>query len=89
VRVGQDRSHPHGIPDVPFVGPDHYKGSWVAGKKVLLTFGLLSPNKGIEHVINALRTWWRSFPRSSTSCWGHASPRAAHAREAYRSAWKS
>jgi glycosyltransferase involved in cell wall biosynthesis len=26
----------------------------VGGKKVLLTFGLLSPNKGIEHVLEAL-----------------------------------
>ena len=46
---------PHGIPDVPFVAPDHYKGQFgVGGRKVLLTFGLLSPNKGIEHMLNAL-----------------------------------
>src|SRR4030095_7304061 len=46
---------PHGIPDVTFVAPDHYKDQFrVGGKKVLLTFGLLSPNKGIEHVLNAL-----------------------------------
>ena len=36
---------PHGIPDVPFVSPDHYKDQFgVAVKKVLLTFGLRSPN---------------------------------------------
>jgi len=46
---------PHGIPNVPFVAPDLYKGQFgVAGRKVLLTFGLLSPNKGIEHVLHAL-----------------------------------
>jgi len=46
---------PHGIPDVPFVAPDCYKGQFgVDGRKVLLTFGLLSPNKGIEHVLHAL-----------------------------------
>jgi glycosyltransferase involved in cell wall biosynthesis len=46
---------PHGIPDVPFVDPNFYKDQFgLEGKKVLLTFGLLSPNKGIEHVIEAL-----------------------------------
>ncbi len=46
---------PHGIPDVSFVDPNFYKEQFgVEGKHVLLTFGLLSPNKGIEHVINAL-----------------------------------
>ncbi|MFZ5927654.1 MAG: glycosyltransferase [Acidobacteriota bacterium] len=46
---------PHGIPDVPFVDPNFYKDQFgLQGKTVLLTFGLLSPNKGIEHVIAAL-----------------------------------
>lgn len=46
---------PHGIPDVPFVDPNFYKDQFgVEGRLVLLTFGLLSPNKGIEHVIEAL-----------------------------------
>ncbi len=46
---------PHGIPDVPFIDPNDYKGRLgVGGKLVLLTFGLLSPNKGIETVLNAL-----------------------------------
>src|ERR1022692_845879 len=46
---------PHGIPDVPFGAPEYYKEQFgVSGKKVMLTFGLLSPNKGIEHVLNAL-----------------------------------
>ena len=46
---------PHGIPDVPFVDPSFHKDEFgVAGKSVLLTFGLLSPNKGIEYVIEAL-----------------------------------
>jgi glycosyltransferase involved in cell wall biosynthesis len=44
---------PHGIPDVPFVGcSKHQLG--VDGKSVILTFGLLSPDKGIEHMIDAL-----------------------------------
>jgi glycosyltransferase involved in cell wall biosynthesis len=46
---------PHGIPDLPFVEPGVYKEALsVAGKLVLLTFGLLSPNKGFENVIQAL-----------------------------------
>jgi glycosyltransferase involved in cell wall biosynthesis len=46
---------PHGIPDLPFVDPDVYKDSLaLGGKAVLLTFGLLSPNKGFESVIRAL-----------------------------------
>jgi len=46
---------PHGIPDLPFVEPDVYKDSLsIGGKAVLLTFGLLSPNKGFESVIQAL-----------------------------------
>jgi glycosyltransferase involved in cell wall biosynthesis len=45
---------PHGIPDLPFAEPASYKDSFSIGKTVLLTFGLLSPNKGFESVIRAL-----------------------------------
>jgi glycosyltransferase involved in cell wall biosynthesis len=46
---------PHGIPDLPFTDPSFYKdGFGTEGKEVLLTFGLLSPNKGVENVIKAL-----------------------------------
>ena len=46
---------PHGIPDLPFTDPNFYKdGFGMEGKDVLLTFGLLSPNKGIENVIQAM-----------------------------------
>lgn len=46
---------PHGIPDLPFTDPSFYKDAFgTEGKDVLLTFGLLSPNKGIENVIQAL-----------------------------------
>jgi glycosyltransferase involved in cell wall biosynthesis len=45
----------HGIPDVPFVDPNFYKDQFgVEGKKVILTFGLLSPGKGIEYMIDAM-----------------------------------
>jgi len=46
---------PHGIPDMPFIDPNFFKDQLgVEGKKVVLTFGLLSPGKGIENVIRAL-----------------------------------
>ena len=46
---------PHGIPDLAFTDPTFYKDAFgTEGKDVLLTFGLLSPNKGIENVIQAL-----------------------------------
>jgi hypothetical protein len=53
----------HGIPDVPFVDPNFYKDQFmVEGKKVLLTFGLLSPTKGIEYVLHALPTIIKKHP---------------------------
>src|SRR5439155_3767208 len=46
---------PHGIPDLPFVDPNFYKDQFgVEGKRVVLTFGLMSPSKGIEYAIRAL-----------------------------------
>ena len=55
---------PHGIPDVAFTDPSFYKDHFdVAGRPVMLTFGLLSPNKGIEHVIQALPEIVKDHPR--------------------------
>ncbi len=54
---------PHGIPDVGFVDPAYFKDQFgVEGRVVLLTFGLLSPNKGIEYVLNALPAILAEFP---------------------------
>jgi glycosyltransferase involved in cell wall biosynthesis len=53
----------HGIPDTPFMDPNFYKDQFgVEGKKVLLTFGLLSPNKGIENVLQALPSVIKKHP---------------------------
>jgi glycosyltransferase involved in cell wall biosynthesis len=53
----------HGIPDTPFVGPDLYKEQFgVEGRRVALTFGLLSPNKGIEHMLRAVPEILTEFP---------------------------
>ncbi|MEP6663711.1 MAG: glycosyltransferase family 4 protein, partial [Verrucomicrobiota bacterium] len=54
---------PHGIPDMPFADPNFFKDEFgVAGKQVLLTFGLLSPNKGIEYALQALPEIIEEFP---------------------------
>jgi glycosyltransferase involved in cell wall biosynthesis len=46
---------PHGIPDVAFADTSVHKSRFgLDGAHVLLTFGLLSPSKGIEQVIRAL-----------------------------------
>jgi glycosyltransferase involved in cell wall biosynthesis len=53
----------HGIPDMPFVDPNYYKDQFgVEGKYVALTFGLLSPNKGIENVFRAMPEVIKEFP---------------------------
>ncbi|MGA3024071.1 MAG: OmpA family protein [Bryobacteraceae bacterium] len=77
---------PHGIPDVPFFAPDYYKDQFgVGGKTVLLTFGLLSPNKGIEHVLNALPDIVAEFPDVVYIVLGATHPNELRTRgEAYR-----
>lgn len=53
----------HGIPEIDFIDPSFYKDQFaVEGKTVLLTFGLLSPNKGIEYAIRALPSIVKKFP---------------------------
>jgi glycosyltransferase involved in cell wall biosynthesis len=53
----------HGIPDMPYVDPNSVKEQFgVEGKHVVLTFGLLSPNKGIEYSLRALPDVVREFP---------------------------
>jgi glycosyltransferase involved in cell wall biosynthesis len=77
---------PHGIPDVPFVSTGDYKEQFgVGGKKVLLTFGLLSPNKGIEHVLNALPDVVAEFPDVVYIVLGATHPNELRTRgESYR-----
>ncbi len=52
---------PHGIPSVPCTSRSKDQLG-VEGKSVLLTFGLLSPDKGIEHVIDALPAVLARYP---------------------------
>lgn len=53
----------HGVHDVPFVDSNFYKEQFnVEGLTVLLTFGLLSPNKGIETALEALPAVVEKYP---------------------------
>src|ERR1043165_8856907 len=77
---------PHGIPDMPFADPNYFKDEFgVAGKQVLLTFGLLSPNKGIEYALRALPDIIREFPNVVYIVLGQTHPNLLrHEGEAYR-----
>jgi glycosyltransferase involved in cell wall biosynthesis len=55
----------HGIPDVPLWDPNYFKDQYgVEGRKVMMTFGLLSPGKGIETVIDALPNIVTRYPET-------------------------
>lgn len=77
---------PHGIPDVPFVDTNFYKDKFgVEGRPVLLTFGLLSPNKGIEYVIRALPEIKKVYPNIAYLCIGATHPHVIREEgESYR-----
>ncbi|MGH7803446.1 MAG: glycosyltransferase family 4 protein, partial [Candidatus Binatia bacterium] len=75
---------PHGIPSVPFGG--HSKSRLgLEGKSVLLTFGLLSPDKGIEHAIDALPMILEHHPNTVYIVLGATHPHVKERTgEAYR-----
>ncbi len=76
----------HGIPDVPFIDPSFYKDQFgVEGRKVILTFGLLGPGKGIENVIEALPAIVKKHPDAVYVVVGATHPGVlAHNGEEYR-----
>jgi glycosyltransferase involved in cell wall biosynthesis len=76
----------HGIPDVPFVDPNYYKDQYgVEGRKVILTFGLLSPGKGIETMIDALPAVIEQHPEAVYIVLGATHPHVKKEQgEAYR-----
>ena len=77
---------PHGIPDVSFVDPSFHKDLFgVEGKIVLLSFGLLSANKGIETVIAALPAIVARYPNVVYIILGATHPHVLqHEGETYR-----
>lgn len=76
----------HGIPDVPFVDPNYYKDQYgVEGRQVILTFGLLSPGKGIETMIDALPAIVANHPETVYIVLGATHPHAKREQgESYR-----
>jgi glycosyltransferase involved in cell wall biosynthesis len=77
---------PHGIHDVPFVDPGFHKDKFGAeGRYVLMTFGLLSRNKGLEYVIEALPAVVEQYPDLTYLVLGTTHPHVrATEGEAYR-----
>jgi glycosyltransferase involved in cell wall biosynthesis len=77
---------PHGIPDMEFVDSGFHKDRFgLEGRQVLLTFGLLSPNKGIENVISALPQVVRRHPSVTYVVLGATHPHLLHDQgERYR-----
>jgi glycosyltransferase involved in cell wall biosynthesis len=77
---------PHGIHDVPFVDPGFHKDKFGAeGRFVILTFGLLSRNKGIEYVIEALPEVVKKYPNVLYLVLGSTHPHVVKQdREEYR-----
>ncbi|MCC7383393.1 MAG: glycosyltransferase family 4 protein [Deltaproteobacteria bacterium] len=76
---------PHGIPNVPFAGLSKQRLG-LEGKSVILTFGLLSPDKGIEHVIDALPAILARHPETIYVLLGATHP---HVRERSGEAYRS
>jgi glycosyltransferase involved in cell wall biosynthesis len=76
----------HGIPDVAFVGPDAAKARLgFGGRSVILTFGLLSPNKGIEVMIDAMPSILKRRPDAVYVVLGATHPNLVRDQgEAYR-----
>ncbi|MGN6268689.1 MAG: glycosyltransferase [Sphingomonas sp.] len=82
---------PHGVPDRPLVEPDMMKErfGW-QGRKVVLTFGLVGPGKGIETLIEALPMIVAAEPRTLYVLVGATHPHlVAHEGEAYRDRLKA
>jgi glycosyltransferase involved in cell wall biosynthesis len=76
----------HGIPDFPFVEPDVAKDKLgFSGRSVILTFGLLSPSKGIEVMIDATPSILKRRPDAVYVVLGATHPNLVRDQgEAYR-----
>ncbi|BCA60571.1 glycosyltransferase family 4 protein [Sphingomonas sp. HMP6] len=82
---------PHGVPDRDFVDPNSLKGrfGWEE-RKVVLTFGLLAPGKGIEVMIEALPAIVAQNPNVLYAVLGATHPNLVkHEGEKYRDGLKA
>jgi len=77
---------PHGVPDFPFVEPEEAKAKLgLSNRTVILTFGLLSPNKGVEFMIDAMPEILRHCPDAVYVVLGATHPSLISSEgEAYR-----
>lgn len=82
---------PHGVPDRPFGRSEQFKAAMgFSGRQLLLTFGLLSPGKGIEAVIRALPALVADHPELLYCIAGATHPNLIEREgEAYRSGLKA
>jgi len=70
---------PHGIPDLPFTHNGYYKRKLgMAGRRTILTFGLLSENKGIEVMLRSLPTIVKTNPSALYIVLGATHPEVLH-----------
>jgi len=76
----------HGVVQLPLVEPGDYKNQFdMAGRQVVLTFGLLSPGKGIEYMLQALPPVVEEYPNLCYIVVGATHPEiAAREGESYR-----
>lgn len=82
---------PHGIPDRPFTAtaPMKERFGW-KNRKVIMTFGLLSPSKGIETIIFALPALTQRFPETLYVVLGATHPHCISQNgETYRDSLKA
>ncbi len=77
---------PHGAPDRAYVDPDTVKARFgLEGRKVVTTFGLLSPNKGVQYVIEAMQQIIAKVPDAYYIVIGATHPNLVRVEgEAYR-----
>jgi glycosyltransferase involved in cell wall biosynthesis len=76
---------PHGVPDMPFLDTSYHKDKFgLVGRKVILTFGLISRGKGYEYVVEALPEIVRAHPEAVFVIVGETHPGVRrHEGEAY------
>ncbi len=77
---------PHGVPDLPLVESDQRKPDFgLEGRSVILSFGLLGPGKGYEHVIEAMSRVRKDCPDALYVVLGATHPNLIRSEgEAYR-----
>ncbi len=82
IRRKKIRFIPHGAPNAPFHAEKAAKRKFgLEGRRVLSTFGLISPNKGIEDAIAAMPAIVEKEPTATIWCWGRPI-RSSSARKA-------